>query len=214
MYISENLTDIFKEFEFLETEFFNDLKSNAIIKSIEPKTEILAIGQNVRYIPIVLSGTLRVYGMPEEKELLYYFIKPGQTCIMTFSTIFGDQISKVFAILEEYTEVLLLPVAHVLKWIVRYPQLNQFFFKQYELRYNAMMEMVNQAIFHRLDKRILDYLHKRMKMDGKTQLKISHKEIANDVGTAREVVSRILKKFENDGIIRQTSSVIEFVKKM
>ena len=121
MYISENLTDIFKEFEFLETEFFNDLKSNSILKSIEPKTEILAMGQNVRYIPIVLSGTLRVYGMPEEKELLYYFIKPGQTCIMTFSTIFGDQISKVFAISEEYTEVLLLPVAHVLKWIVRYP---------------------------------------------------------------------------------------------
>ena len=74
--------------------------------------------------------------------------------------------------------------------------------------------MVNQAIFHWLDKRILDYLHNRMKMDGKTQLKISHKEIANDVGTAREVVSRILKKFENDGIIRQTSSVIEFVKKL
>lgn len=206
--------ELFSQFSYLGEDFLSELKTHAVLKIVEPKTEIFKIGQNVRHIPVVKSGLVKVYGMTGEKELLYYFIRPNESCIMTFSTIFTDQISKVFANCEEQTEILMLPLAQVTKWMVKYPNLNQFFFKQYELRYAAMMEMVNQAVFHRLDKRVLEYLHNRMNISGKTQLKISHKEIANDIGTAREVVSRILKKYENEGVITQHSSVIEFVSKL
>lgn len=70
-----------------------------------------------------------------------------------------------------------------------------------------MMEMVNQAVFHKLDRRILEYLKERTALNKTSNLKISHREIANDLGSAREVVSRILKKFENEGVIKQKGGI-------
>lgn len=202
---------IIEQFNFLGKDFLSELKEHGIIISVEAKTELIREGQNVKFIPILLNGLVKVYSMNEDRELLYYYVKPKESCIMSFSSIFKDGISKIYACAEENSDVLLIPSPQILKWVIEYPQLNKFFFQEYELRYTAMMEMVNQAIFYKLDRRILDYLHKRVQITGKNPLKISHKEIANDVGTAREVVSRILKKFENEGVIKQASSSIEIL---
>ncbi|WP_304343014.1 Crp/Fnr family transcriptional regulator [Chryseobacterium koreense] len=206
----DGLAQISEKFAFLGADFLSEFRLHAVQKSVNAKTELIRFGQHIKYIPIVASGLVKVYGLADEKEFLYYYVSPGQSCIMTFSSVFDDQLSKVYAVSEEGSEIILLPVFSVQKWLNKYPQFNHFFYRQYELRYSALIEMLNQAIFHRLDKRILEYLNNRMTLLAKDELRISHKEIANDVGTAREVVSRILKKFENEGVITQSSSVIKF----
>ncbi|WP_234109295.1 Crp/Fnr family transcriptional regulator [Chryseobacterium sp. R2A-55] len=206
----DGFAQISEKLAFIGADFLSEFGIHAVQKSVDAKTELMRVGQNVKYIPIVASGLIKVYGLVDEKEFLYYYVRAGQSCIMTFSSIFDDQQSKVFAVSEEASEIILLPVTSVRKWLNQYPEFNHFFYRQYELRYSALIEMLNQAIFHRLDKRILEYLNNRMTLLAKDELRISHKEIANDVGTAREVVSRILKKFENEGVITQTSSVIKF----
>lgn len=206
----DGLAQISEKFAFLGTDFLCEFRKHAVQKSVDAKTELMRFGQHIKYIPIVARGLVKVYGLADEKEFLYYYVGPGQSCIMTFSSVFDDQLSKVYAVSEESAEIILLPVLSVQKWLNKYPQFNFFFYRQYELRYGALIEMLNPAIFHRLDKRILEYLSNKMTLLGKDELKISHKEIANDVGTAREVVSRILKKFENEGILTQTFSVIKF----
>lgn len=198
-----------QHFRFLGPEFLKELKESAIIRSFEARTETMIEGQNVKFIPIVISGLVKVYSMTGERELLHYFVKPEQSCIMTFSTLFKDGRSKVFACTEEPSDLLLLPVDKVLRWIVKYPGINRFFYREYDLRYGEMMESVNKVIFYRLDKRVMDYLENKVEITGKNPVKISHKEIANNLGTAREVVSRILKKFEHEGNVRQSHLGIE-----
>lgn len=198
-----------KMFEFLGDDFVDEFKDSTLFMEFPSKTELIKEGQFVKYIPIVLEGLVKVFTISDDKELLYYFIKSEQSCIMSFSCIFKDGISRVNAIAEEDTKIALIPTPQILKWIVTYPKINTVFYEQYEFRYTSMMEMVNQAIFHRLDKRLLEYLKTRTSATGKKIIKRSHKDIANDLGTAREVISRLLKKFENEGLISQNGDGIE-----
>jgi CRP/FNR family transcriptional regulator len=132
---------------------------------------------------------------------------------MTFSTIFTDRISRIYAISEEKSDVLLLPVPQFLNWLQVYPQLNQIFFMEYDSRYRFMMETINKIVFQKLDHRVLEFLQERIRRTGTDVVKVSHKKIADELGTAREVVSRILKKFEKEGLIIQSPAGIGICEK-
>lgn len=209
----EKLNFIKKKFKNFDEEFYNDLAEHSVLTTVESKQELIREGQKVNYIPILVSGIVKVFSLNDGKELLYYYIEPSESCIMTFSSIFSDRLSKIYAISEEKSEVLLLPVSQFLTWLIKYPKLNQIFFMEYDLRYKIMMDTISQVVFQRLDKRIFEYLDQRIKRQGSPALKISHKKIADDLGTAREVVSRILKKFEREGLISQSSLGIEIINK-
>lgn len=201
-------------FAFLGDEFIAEFLDSAIYMEFPAKSELIREGKFVKYIPIVLEGLVKIYTISDDKELLYYFIRPDQSCIMSFSCIFKDGISRVYAMTEEDTKVALIPAGKIRSWIIKYPEINAVFYEQYEFRYTAMIEMVNQAVFHRLDKRLKDYLNHRVNVLGTNQLKLSHREIANDLGTAREVISRLLKKFENESLIKQTAGNIEIFNRL
>lgn len=209
----EKLNFIKNKFKNFDEEFYSELAENSVLTTVESKQELIREGQKVNYIPILVSGIVKVFSLNDGKELLYYYIEPSESCIMTFSSIFSDRLSKIYAISEEKSEVLLLPVSQFLTWLIKYPKLNQIFFMEYDLRYKIMMDTISQVVFQRLDKRIFEYLDQRIKRQGGSALKISHKKIADDLGTAREVVSRILKKFEREGLISQSSLGIEIINK-
>jgi len=200
-----------KIFDFVGSDFFDELEEHSVHTVIQSRQEILKEGEKIHYIPILLHGSIKVYSLNDGKEFLYYYIKPDESCIMTFSSVFTDNKSLIYSCTEESSEILLLPVAKVLKWIKDYPLLNHFFFKEYHKRYTDMMSMTSQAVFHKLDKRIYDLISRKIDENNGDPIKISHKEIANILGTAREVVSRILKKFENEGIISRPHKKIDII---
>lgn len=202
-----------KIFGHVGDDFLAEIQEFAVKKTLASRREVINEGEKILFIPILLTGSLKVYSLHDGKELLYYYIKPSETCTMTFSSIFANSRSRIYACTEESSDVLLLPVNKVLKWILDFPLLNQFFLKEYDKRYVAIMEMVTEAIFYRLDKRILDLIDKKIQGNGGEAIKISHRQIANTLGTAREVVSRILKKYENEGVITQANQWITIVEK-
>lgn len=128
---------------------------------------------------------------------------------MTFSSIFTDYTSRVYAVAEEESEVILIPVSVIHEWLIRFPEINRVFYHEYDKRFSDVMNMVNDAVFHRLDKRVLNYIKQQIAVTGNHPLKITHREIANNLGTSREVVSRVLKKIESDGEILQTKEGIK-----
>lgn len=199
-------------FKFVGPEFIKDFRLNTVIRSYDAHTQIISEGQFVKYLPVVINGIVKVYSEKEDRQLLYYFLEHGQSCILTFSTIFREGRSTVFSCTEEKCELLLIPVQHLSRWIIQYPTLNTYFYRNFELRYTEMMESVNKVIFCRLDRRVMDYLEHKIKLTGKNPIKASHREIAENLGTAREVVSRILKKYEHEGNICQTTAGIEVIK--
>lgn len=207
----DHLKHITSTFGYLGKDLLDELISTSVIQNFPPKTELVREGQYVKYIPLVISGLVKVYTQFEEKELLLYYIQPEQSCIMSFSSCVNHDKSRIFAITEEETSVLLMPSEKVLKWVMEYPSINRLFYQQYDLRYNEMIDTIHQMLYHKLDKRLMDYLVDKVTITVKNPVKISHREIANDLGTAREVISRLVKKLESQGKIIQHHDSIELV---
>jgi CRP/FNR family transcriptional regulator len=198
-----------KKFYYLGETLVNKIIEASEIKTFGSGVQLIREGQYIKVIPIVLNGLVKVFTRIEEKELLLYYIKPEQSCIMSFSSAINNDKSKIFALTEQESTLLFIPSDKVAKWITEFPIINTLFYQQYDLRYAELIDTINHLIYHKLDRRILDYLIHKVRFTGKNPLKISHKEIANDLGTAREVVSRLVKKLENEHLLKQYPDSIE-----
>jgi CRP/FNR family transcriptional regulator len=157
-------------------ELLQEIAEYGIIKEFPETTEILKEGQYVKVIPIVLKGLVKVFASFEEKELLLYYIEPGQSCIMSFSAGLNNAPSRIFAITEEESTILLLPVEKLYNWIKNYPQINDLFYQQYNLRYSEMLDTINSILFNRMDQRLYNYLLEKSKLKGEKILLIRHKQ--------------------------------------
>ncbi|MBK9934441.1 MAG: Crp/Fnr family transcriptional regulator [Cytophagaceae bacterium] len=195
----------------ISAELLSEIKDRAIEKTVPENTVILKEGQYIKVIPLVLEGLLKVYTQYQEKELLLYYIQPNESCVMSFSSGLKNEPSKIYAMTEEETRMLLLPVDDVMRWTKNFPDFNSLFFSQFNLRYSDLLETINQLLFDKMDKRLLDYLQQKVKMTQKNPLKISHRQIAAELGTAREVISRVMKKLETDGRVRQIGNSVEVI---
>jgi CRP/FNR family transcriptional regulator len=187
----------------------NLFSASGSIVEVEAGSEILREGQSVKVIPIVLHGLVKVFTRFEDKELLLYYIQPSESCVMSFLAGIKNQPSRIFAQAEEKTTLLLLPSQKVEQWITAYPQLNNLFYDLYNNRYSELIDTLHQLIFQKLDARLYDYLREKIRITGKPTLDIRHRIIALDLGTSREVITRVLKKLEREGKIRQTADGIQ-----
>jgi len=195
----------------LDPELAQQIISHSTTLDIPQNTEILRDGQYVKVIPIVLEGLIKVFTRHEDKELLLYYIQPNESCIMSFAAGLKNQPSRVFAITEEETQALLLPIDKVTLWIKQFPDINTLFFQQYNIRYSELLDTINHVLFHKMDSRLFNYLQEKSRLTGKNPIKISHRQIANELGTAREVISRVMKKLEVEGKVKQHSNQIEIL---
>ena len=203
------MENIAKKLPVLPLSLKNEILENGIVKEVVAGTELLRAGQYVKVIPIVLEGLLKVYSSYEDKELLLYYIEPSESCIMSFNAGMWNTPSKVFAIAEEDTTAILLPVDLMNKWIRQYPPLNEMFFQQYNQRYDDLLETIHHLLFDKMDKRLHDYLKEKSEILGEKVLNLRHHQIARELGTAREVVSRVMKKLEKEKKVRQHQHGIE-----
>lgn len=195
---------IHQKFGFLGRDFLAELEKHTILAPIKAKTEIIREGQKNKYVPFLTKGSIKVFTLNDGRELIYYYIKPNDSCLMTFSSIFTDHVSRVYAVAEEDSEALLIPISVMHDWLIQFPEINKLFYREYDKRFSEIMNMVNDAVFHKLDKRVLNYIKQQISLTGNNPVKITHREIANSLGSSREVVSRVLKKIESDGEIVQT----------
>jgi CRP/FNR family transcriptional regulator, anaerobic regulatory protein len=204
-------TNVTEALNYLNPDLVSEIIEASSVQKIPRETEILREGQYVKIIPIVLEGLIKVFTRHEDKELLLYYIRPNESCIMSFAASLKNVPSTVFAETEEDTTILLLPVDRVGNWTKQYPDINTLFFQQYNLRYSELLETIHHVLFNKMDKRLYDYLQEKVNLTNKNPLKISHRQIANELGTAREVVSRIMKKLENEGKLKQHTNRIEIL---
>jgi CRP/FNR family transcriptional regulator len=203
------MNDIALKLSFLGQEFISEIEETAILKEIPKGTEILRQEQYVKVLPIVLTGLVKVFSRFKERELLLYYIQPSESCIMTFSAAINQETSKVFAVTEEDTKLLLLPVEKLSGWLKTYPVLNTLFFQQFNLRYLELLDTIHHVLIDKMDKRLYDYLKEKARLTKKDTFKITHGQIANELGTVREVVSRVMKKLESEGKVEQIGTTIK-----
>ena len=200
-----------KILSFLKPELLEIVLQVSSIKAFSKGTQILREEQYVKVLPIVLSGLVKVNSKFNDKELLLYYIKPAQSCVMTFYAALQNTPSKVFATVEEDSKILLIPIQYLSSWLIKYPEFNALFYNQYNLRYTELLDTIGHLLLDKMDKRLFDHLKKKLDLSNTDAIKMSHNQIANELGTAREVITRALKKLETEGKVLQKSGEIRII---
>lgn len=190
--------------EFAQSgELFARLSSAGARKSFSEGDVILNENQYIRAIPIVTSGSVRVLRTDSDgREILLYYIRSGESCIMSLLGGLHHATSKVKAIADEETEILFIPMDEVLKLMKEFPEWLEYIFRLYHKRFEELLDVVNAIAFRKMDERILEFIRRRAGLTGNSTLHLTHEQIANELGTARVVVSRLLKQMEQEGLVR------------
>lgn len=195
----EQLNDI-KEFQ--SSEIREKLAEYGITKKFKEGDVILDERAYISSIPIVTKGSVKVMQSDDDyREMLLYYLRPGETCIMSFLGGMHHDTSKVKAIAEEDTEILLIPIEKVSYLIKEFPEWLEYIFRLYHKRFEELLEVTNAVAFKKMDERLLEFIQKKCDVAGSRELSITHEQIARELGTARVVVSRLLKQMENEGLV-------------
>jgi len=193
MSITEQFMHVF------EQELLKELEEKATHISVKEGGIILDIGQTVRVIPIVLSGTLKISRIDDNgHELLLYYVSPKESCAMSFTCCMQQFASEVKAVAEDDVEFLAIPISAMDEWMMKYPTWKSFVMKTIRARFNELLKAIDQLAFQKLDERLIHYLKEKSNAMGSSLINLSHEQIANELASSREVISRLLKKLEND----------------
>jgi CRP/FNR family transcriptional regulator len=172
------------------------------LKKIKADDWMLDIGDPILYMPLLLKGQLRVLREDAEgHELLIYYIRSGETCAMSLICCSGNAVSNVRAVAEEDSELLLLPIQIIDEWTTKYPSFKSFILKTYQKRFEELLNTIDSIAFHNLDDRLSQLLKQKSEKEG-SELKTTHQELANQLNSSREVISRLLKQMERKGKIQ------------
>lgn len=197
MISKENIEPI--QFLF-EQDLLEAIQKVGTIKQV-PKGEIMIdLGEHIQFIPLLLDGAIKVVREDDSgEELLLYFVEFGNTCAMTLNCCLEDTSSEIRAICEADTTLIMLPVSYMDPWLAQYRSWRNFIFESYQNRLNEMLKAIDALTFLKLDERLEKYLFDKSKVSKSASLKITHLEIAMDLNSSRVVISRLLKKMENQG---------------
>ena len=166
---------------------------------LSPGSFICREGDRCGVIPLLLSGVARVYKTNESgREITLYRIDPGESCILTTSCILSDVPFPAFAVAETEIKACVVPAETFYNWVNQIPQWRDFVFHLLTLRLSSVIEIVEEVTFQKLDVRLASYI---LELSEKGLLRTTHEKIATDLGSSREVISRILKEFERGGMI-------------
>lgn len=195
-------SDIKKQLRFTP-QMTDKLADSGISKTFKEGEIILNENANIRSIPLVISGSMRVMRTDEEgREILLYYIKAGESCIMSFLGGLHHDTSKVKAMADEETEILFVPIEKATELIHHSPEWLDFIFRLYHKRFEELLEVVNAIAFKKMDERLLQLLKKKSELAKSKTINTTHEQLANELGTAREVISRLLKQMEQEKLIQ------------
>ncbi|TCK68681.1 CRP/FNR family transcriptional regulator [Winogradskyella wandonensis] len=208
-------TDTLQSFEYLfDSVLIDSIAKVATLKTFKKDDIIIDIGQKLKFIPLLIKGNIKI--LREDKngeELLIYVLESGDTCAMSLTCCMSKSSSKIRAVADEDTEVIMIPIENMQLWFHTNESWRNFILESYQIRFDEMLETIDTLAFMRMDERLFKYLTDKVKLTASTQLDITHQDIAEDLHTSRVVISRLLKQLEKEGKIelgRNKIEVLEF----
>ncbi len=196
---------------FTDDRLLEEIIKYTRVKALKKDSIVINSGDEVFFVPIVQTGVLRIVRQNEDgKEIFLYHLYPGQTCAMAINCCQAHKKSMVKAIAEEDSEILQVPVNMVEEWF-KYPEWKTFINSTYGSRFAELIEVIDLIAFSNMDKQVLHYLQKRAKACGSNALVITHQQIADELHTHREAVSRLLRTMEQKDILRLGRNTIELL---
>ena len=196
-----------------EEELLQEILSIGEYKRVKAGTELIDIGSDIEFMPLIITGAVKILREDEKgDELVLYFIEQGDTCAMTITCCIGQKKSKIRAVTEVETELLMIPIQKISDWMIKYQSWQMFILQSYHERMQELLEAIDTIAFLNMDERLLKYLKDKAMINRNEVIQVTHKEIANDMHTSRVVVSRLLKALEIKGEIKLHRNQIQILK--
>jgi CRP/FNR family transcriptional regulator len=183
----------------LEPNLVKEIEESGTMMSFKEGDVILDYDKNIRSMPLVLSGTIRVMRKDEEgREILLYYLSSNESCAMAYTCCMEARKSEIKAIADTPVEIVAIPHEKLDEWLIKYPSWKSYIFQSFTARFNELLKSLESVAFQKLDERLIRYLKNKTKVSGTMVVSLSHQQIADELGTNRVVVSRLLKLLENE----------------
>ena len=200
-------------FPTLEEPLFEELVKHGTIRKVKAGETLLSVGQTIRSIMLIIDGLIKLYREDEEgKEFFIYHLDAGQACSLSMVCAAKHETSEVLAKALTDTTVLTIPLEYMDQWMGKYKSWYQFVITSYRNRFEELLKTIDAIAFSNMDQRLEDYISKQVSRLG-NNLKMTHQDIATDLNSSREVISRLLKKMEAKGWLIIHRSSIEWKRK-
>ena len=177
--------------------------------TFDPGKTLMEPGQFIKAVPLVLEGSIKIMRVDEDgKELFLYYLETGETCALSLTCCSAARPSEIKAVVEEKASLLFIPIQVHEQLVDEFKQWKDFVSTTYQHRFQEMLTVLDAVAFKRMDERLMNYIVTKMKQLKSNELHTTHQEIANELGTAREVISRLLKQLEKKKWIELGRNVI------
>ncbi|MEN8965650.1 MAG: Crp/Fnr family transcriptional regulator [Polaribacter sp.] len=207
-------TDMIANFGYLfEKELLEEISKIGITKKFKAESTIIELGDYIKSMPLLISGAIKILREDDKgEELVLYYLEKGDTCAMTLSCCMGQTKSKIRAVAETDVSLVLLPKEKMADWLTSYKTWQSFILQSYHNRVEELLQAVDTIAFYKMDERLFKYLKDKAMVTHNDVLQVTHKQISEDLHTSRVVISRLLKKLENEEkiqLFRNSIKVLE-----
>lgn len=194
----------------LDPRLVREFQQTASFARIPTGQDVFVEGDRTEAIALLISGVVRVYKIGETgREITLYRFGAGESCILTANAILSRQTFPAIATVQQPAEAVLIPADAFRDWVRRYDLWREFVFDLFSQRLSTVMAVVDEVVFRQMDRRVASLLLQRAQ--AQNPLRITHQEIAADLGSSREVISRLIEDFASEGILRSGRGAIEIL---
>lgn len=199
-------------FLFTDPKLQQELEQVSRVKKVNREDVLIWPDDPIHFLPVVLEGSLRIVRQDENgKEVFLYHLYPGQTCAASLICCQRNRKSLIKAVAEDNAEVLQIPVSKLEDWF-RYPEWRQFILQAYNQRFEDLLQVIDLIAFSQMDRQLWHYLHERARALETRVLQITHADIADELHTHREAISRLLRTMQEKGLVKLGRGTIELLK--
>ncbi|WP_127125137.1 Crp/Fnr family transcriptional regulator [Pseudoflavitalea rhizosphaerae] len=199
-------------FPGLEDELYEEMEQHGEVRQIPAGTNLLRKGQTIRATMLILEGVVKLYQDDEEgNEFFMYDIEPGEACAVSMVCTYRQENSQVMAKALTDVTVLSIPIQYMDEWLGKYKSWHYFVIRTWRARYEELLRTINDIAFRNMDERLLSYIEGQVKIMGR-HIRLTHQEVAADLNSSREVISRLMKKMEKNGWVIIHRNSFEWIK--
>jgi len=207
--MQNSLKNIFPNFS---NELISTIEENGSLQDFETGTILMRTGQYIKNTVLITKGKIKIYREGEDGgEFLMYYLQPGQACAISMICTAKSEKSQIMAKVVEDVTVMMIPLQMMDKWMMEHRSWYEFVIETYRSRFEEVLEVVDNIAFRSMDERLEFYLKRHSDACGCSEVNLSHQEIATELNTSREVISRLLKKMEQRGLVKLNRNQIELL---
>ena len=198
--------------DIFQSDLVKEIEDSGNLKHFAAGEVIVNMDSYIKHIPVVVSGSIKVIRTEEDgREILLYYLTPGESCIVSILAGMKNETSKIKAIVEENADIMLIPADKAKEWVKKYPDWTEFIFDLYQKRFEELLDVVNSVAFQKIDTRLLHLIKQKTQLYQSKEISVTHQQLADELGITREATSRVLKQMEKEHLLILSRNKIELL---